>query len=126
MCAYLQHALSTIKLKLEEINRCLDRLEKTGQRGGKSSVLGRCFGLLAAGHDVLEIETEFDRLDGEIKIELEQLVKATQLHAFSNRSAGVLQSASSRAFWDRHFKDSRSAAAHELSVELAMQRALRQ
>ena len=95
-------ALTTIKLKLEEVGKCLDRLEKSGERGGKAkSVFGRCCGLMAQGHDVLSLEEEFDRLDSEIRRELEELVKATQLHAYSNRAAGVLKDKTARAFWDR-------------------------
>ena len=107
--AYAQRAFG------QEVGRCLDRLEGTGERGGKAfTALGRCCGLMSQGHDVLAIEAEFDRLDGEIKSELQELVKATALHAYANRAAGVLKDASSRAFWDRHFKDARSVAADEL------------
>ena len=110
-----ENALSTIKLTLDKINICLDRLEKTGGRGGKArSVFGRCLGLLAQGQDILQIEQEFAELDAEIKAELSELVKATQLHAYSNRAAGVLKDKSARAFWDRHFKDARSAAGDEV------------
>ena len=83
-----EHALATIKLKLEEVGRCLDRLEGTGERGGKAfTALGRCCGLMSQGHDVLAIEAEFDRLDGEIKSELQELVKATALHAYWRSAA---------------------------------------
>ena len=110
-----ENVLTTIKLKLEEVGACLDRMEKSGERGGKAkSVLGRCCGLMAQGHDVLVLEEEFDRLDLEIRRELEELVKATQLHAYSNRAAGVLKDKSARAFWDRHFKDARATSADEL------------
>ena len=55
--------------KLEEVNGCLDRLEKLGDRSaGKSkTAFGRCCGLLVQGQDVLVVEEEFDTLDGEIK-----------------------------------------------------------
>lgn len=107
--------LNTIKGKLNEVNSCLDQLEKTGDRGGKGkTVLGRCCGLMSQGHDVLAIEAKFDELDAEIKNELQELVKATQLHAYANRAAGVLSHKSARAFWDKHFKDARSAPADDL------------
>ena len=111
-----ENALATIQIKLQEVNGCLDRLEKTGDRaaGKRMTVLGRCCGMLSSGQDILSVEEEFDRLDEEIRAELTELVKATQLHAYANRAAGVLKDKSSRAFWDRHFKDARSVPGDEL------------
>ena len=109
-----EHALKGIQLKLDEINDCLAKLESTATAHANATAFTRCCGLLAQGQDVLEIESKLAALNGELAIDLEALVKATQLASYSNRSSGVLKESSARSFWDKHFHDQRACGIEEL------------
>ncbi|GMI02461.1 hypothetical protein TrVE_jg11959 [Triparma verrucosa] len=109
-----EHALSSIRLKLDEINACMKTLEEKQTAHANSTAITRCCGLLAQGHDVLEIESKLETLNTEINIDLESLVKATQLASYSNRSSGVLKESFARHFWDKHFHDQRSCGINDL------------
>jgi len=105
-----------IKLKVEVIQRCLVDLETTASKAGAfdKSTFGRCCGLLAHGHDVLGIENELEKVDTEIKEELDGLVKAAQLAAYANRACGVLKEAGARSFWDKDSNSQRNYPVDDL------------
>ena len=104
--------------KIADIVVELDSLAQGPEYSGPLSSILRCACLLAQGHDVLVLEKELESVNEEVRQQLQELVKATQLHSYASRSSGVLRGEHTRKFWDTHFASQREVGLMQLGEAL--------
>ena len=105
-------------VKMADLVAELDALSTGPEYSGPLSSALRCLCLLSQGHDVMVLERELESLNEEVRQELHELVKATQLHSYASRSSGVLRGEQARKFWDTHFSNQREVGLAQLGEAL--------
>jgi hypothetical protein len=66
-----------------------------------------CCTTAAVGHDVVAVEAELGQLDADMRMLVDDLVKAAQLTGYATRSSTLIANESARLFWDKHIGDAR-------------------